>query len=489
MHDCIAIDWLQLHVNVPIRDFEKTESKYHIEKEKYGTRHFKSIFKIFDRPGGEEIAVLAAEPHHGGWDYRFGLLKLNNKMLYQKNLKQFAQNLLDDLKLEFVNVTRIDIALDFTTFANRLDPKTFIKNYLGQKYMKVGKTTVKTQGKTGNVKTNTKTKKYLVDRFKQVQETELERYEKQMEKIPDETLRVSLIEEFKMHQSLSLKEYSSHLFYNLHYAVDNEEVIKAQFENTSDISFEYLKFGTEKSPLSYTLYNKTKEQEDVKLKPWIQDHWRAWGWQEGTTVWRLEFSFKSSTKEFIEVDPDSGETGSQLGFHSMDILDHAQKIFDYHYKKYFSFVYNEGKSRKDRMKPVRLLTGITTNLVRIDLSEKREATKSDKVFTKKLMELNQELRGHDFELAIFGNELLTYQVGIRGLHTWFAAKFPDVHLSEKQQQHIYEDNQTIVAQEVNIKNIFSVKLRPWESNKSWLYDKTVYRTHNPFLLNKNSNRL
>lgn len=345
MNATISVDWLQMHVKVPYINYETIgHTKYQVEKQPYQTRHFKRIYTILQ--GGEEVATLVSEPHSSIMQFDSGLLKINNKFLYQADLMEWVKQLLKDLELEFRSISRIDLAVDFQKFARGLRPEQFIRNFMNDKYLKVGKA----KGRASFV-TTAKGKDY-----------------------------------------------------------------------------ETLKFGSEQSDITYYLYNKSKEMREVKLKPWIEDNWYANGWDGKTDVWRLEFSLKSNTKAV--VDPDTGQ--EIFSFKDIDVMTRIQEVYNYNFTKYFSFVHTEKKCRKDRMKPVLLFSGRKYECVKINLSDKKDSTRSSKVFAKALMTVNQELRGHDFELAIFGSEYLSWYIQERNLQKWASQKLQGFEMNEKQ---------------------------------------------------------
>lgn len=372
MKNCISVDWLTLHVQVPHKQFEKTETKYKIVRDKSQTRHFKSIFYIYDK-NGAEMATLACEPHSDILQHDSGLLKLNNRVDYQKDLLPFVKQFLKDLKLNFRSISRIDIALDFLKFKNNLNPRNFIKNYISGKYIKNGK---------------------------------------------------------------------------------GRGRIEFKYGNSKSLQYQTLKFGSETSDVTYYLYNKVEEMEAKELKPWIVDNWRANGWDGKQHVWRLEFSLKPTTKtihDFIpdDKDPDGGVLKEVFSFKDIESIDKLQDIYNSHFKKYFTFVHNEKKLRKDRCKPVVLFAGkIQTSSVRISVSDKKIADRTDKIFTRKLMEFNSEMRGFDMQLSVTTNELLSCFVLGRGLKTWAEDKLKYT-VTEKQEIAYQQRNFALIQNSKN----------------------------------------
>lgn len=341
MKPILSVDWLQLHVKMPCRDFEKFNSTYFIEKQDYQTRHFKSVYIIKTHKDGEQIATMQGEPHSHILSFDSGLIKLDNKYLYQKELSAFVKDLLKKLGLEFRSISRLDIAMDFLKFKNGLNPENFIKKFVSGEFIKDGKTKGKVTFLNSNIK--------------------------------------------------------------------------------KGLIFETLKFGSETSDITYYLYNKTKELSDVKMKGWITDNWKANGWDGKETVWRLEFSLKPNTKGMIDA-----ETGEQLmSFKDINTIENLERIYKYHFERFFLFRKNEHKIRKDRCAKIDLLDlKINFSGVMIELSDKIEALRSDKVFAKKLMKVNQEMRGHDFDFAIYTKDILQYFISTHGIDEWADRKIP-----------------------------------------------------------------
>lgn len=194
--------------------------------------------------------------------------------------------------------------------------------------------------------------------------------------------------------------------------------------------YETLSFGLASSDVSYTLYNKTLEMAQKSHKGWIADHWRSKGWNGTTTVWRLEFKLKCDTRGIVL------DTGEILDFKSLSMLDKQIPLYKHCFSKYFNFVYTEktkkgNYKKQSRCMPVVLFKALHMEPVTIDLSNKKDAGRSSKIFAKNLLKLNAELRGQDWDMAIMGNEIMTWIIKTRDLDAWAKKKFPDIQLSER----------------------------------------------------------
>ena len=341
MQACITLDWLQLYCDTPPLYDKGVRGDYEYKKEEYQTRHFKCIHTVTYK--GEECAVIASQPHSYILNGTMCLLKFTNKFLYQVDLYLFVTDFISSFDMEFRSISRLDIALDFTTFKNGLYPENLIKNFLSAKYIKSGKS----KG-------------------------------------------------------------------------------KVQFEQGDKLSYSYLKFGSETSTTSYYLYNKTKELNEVKMKPYIVEHWRSNGYDGETTVWRLEFSVKNDGKDFLEQN--SAEVFSLKDLQIIQ-LHRYPHLFWLLVEKYFRFYHNKNKAVKSRNVPVKLFDAQDYSTIKINLSDKVDSNRSDKIFVKKLLKLNQELRGQDFNLSLYGNDLLSYLICNRDLLKWASKKLDFSELS------------------------------------------------------------
>ncbi len=185
----------------------------------------------------------------------------------------------------------------------------------------------------------------------------------------------------------------------------------------------YLAFGSKLSDINYYLYNKTKEMENVKYKPWINEKWIEQKLDKSEDIWRLEFSLKANKNTLVNL-----ETGELINLNSLEVINHEilNSLYCALIDKYFQFVKNDGKSRKDRMKPVRLLNTSSKSHTILKISDKKESTRSDKIFIKKMYQYNQELRGSDFFGAIESKANLKKFIESRNLESWVARKHPNI---------------------------------------------------------------
>lgn len=176
-----------------------------------------------------------------------------------------------------------------------------------------------------------------------------------------------------------------------------------------------LKFGSNLSEVTAYIYNKTLEMETMKWKPWIYMAWKKGGLDVERPVWRLEFSMKSGGALVI-----SRDTGEVDLFLSLDLIEWKcmHDSFFVLYQKYFQFVWNDGQVRRDRMRKLKLFVYIPWNQVLVKADGMTDADRSKKIFIKKLHELNNELRGRDFFMSIYGDQLKEVIIQDAHLQTW-----------------------------------------------------------------------
>lgn len=133
---CITADWLQIHCHLaPFGCHFFTSKEYQVERIGQ-SKVFENIYSIKKKSTGEIIGNFAKDANEKILPPGHGILKIDNKLLYQENVKEEIKNALDSLGLVFDNITRLDLAIDFETFKNGLHPQNFIKKYLNGQYLK-----------------------------------------------------------------------------------------------------------------------------------------------------------------------------------------------------------------------------------------------------------------------------------------------------------------------------------------------------------------
>lgn len=184
-----------------------------------------------------------------------------------------------------------------------------------------------------------------------------------------------------------------------------------------DLFFNSLKFGSNLSDISIYLYNKTLEMNNGKWKPWIVAKWLLAGFPPDIDTWRLEVSIKDANKLIINKD-----TAEFSIINTLEVLkpSFAQLTYGSLREKYFSFVVKDSQAKKNRMKPVKLFSNSFANYKVVEGDKMLDASRSDKIFIKKLEDVNCELRGLSFHLNSNIDMLKNEMIELTGLREWAA---------------------------------------------------------------------
>src|SRR5574337_1189934 len=133
----ISCDWLQIHVKAKQNLISKENALYYFKRSGQ-SKVFRTIYKIINSVTGNSVAYYCTDANEYIMPKDHGVLKFENSQLYiHEDLKIFVEDFLKRLELEFLGVTRFDIAFDFEMFYNYYYPEKFIKDYLYEKLSKV----------------------------------------------------------------------------------------------------------------------------------------------------------------------------------------------------------------------------------------------------------------------------------------------------------------------------------------------------------------
>lgn len=349
MQKIINIDWVSMRVVLPLLAFDQIEShRYRINKAEHGTQQFRDLYHIIDARTNEEVASLASNARAEMFmPPEQGILKLENKYLYQVDLLTFIKNLLAYTGLSFMNYVRLDFACDFLTFKN-FTPDEFITGFAEARYLKMKRT------------------------------------------------------------SCSL--------FGLSPTIDDDGNLQKNRET--------LSFGKYNSKVTYKLYNKTAEMAAKKHKQWIADAWAQAGWDGSQKVWRLEFQY-SNDRLGYRISEDE-----LMFFSDINIIEKWREMWLYGMQHLFTFAHAErtkgGKWKKQsRCKPVEFFDDDNFQTAKFKPDSKKLSGRRQKILSKNLETLYQDLRGNHEHLALAGNMMLTYIISVYGLEQWQAKKLPD----------------------------------------------------------------
>lgn len=156
-----------------------------------------------------------------------------------------------------------------------------------------------------------------------------------------------------------------------------------------DGTLNYIAFGSVRSDRRGYIYDKTKELEEVKDKPWIREMWEMNGLKNDKKnhVWRSEISIKCSGKDLLNLD-----TGVLFPLHVkyLDTYENVKKIFHYYAAKVFDFRINEGQKNRRHFSRLGLFdSSVDITCLPKRVSNKCDSGRSEKVCKNKLMQLSR----------------------------------------------------------------------------------------------------
>jgi hypothetical protein len=140
----ISLDWLQFYVDTT--DFH-AENHAFCKVLEYQTRHYSEVVEIYHKD--EHFATLAHKPNSSILKKNTGLLKIQNKFLYDTNVSGISKFILCCIGVKYLSISRLDICCDFQTFVHNYKPINFISDFITQKNFKIGQAKYKLHGEQG----------------------------------------------------------------------------------------------------------------------------------------------------------------------------------------------------------------------------------------------------------------------------------------------------------------------------------------------------
>lgn len=311
MHNLISLDWLTVNF-VKGLDFEARISQvpqgFELQRREYGTRHFKDVYTVKFR--GVVLGTLVCNPFSSVINPNLVQFKVDNALFYRQiNGKIGGYYALQTVMVGLDLMYKSISRLDICVDVEEFDLRGFI-----------------------------------------------------------EDLRACRI---KMKGSRKMQEFYSLVYPKQHSrGGDPPQQDKAGF--VPQLVYEGVKFGTAISDYSFKIYDKTKEIAEESYKWYIEDFWRANGWNGATKIFRHEFS--------IQNVPDMvGVSGLQVTGFSVFDSEIASEVFALYLSK-IQCVRNTGK-RHSREQLYDFIDVPKAAAILI----KKEARKGDNVKTAKVI--------------------------------------------------------------------------------------------------------
>lgn len=151
---CINIDWLEVYcLESQPRDAQYFASLgFDVQIRDYGTRLYKEMFTLLWH--GQPFIEVRRCPSSCGsaaasrfFDPRACHLRLCNRTCYFNDAGTIMAKFIEDHKYVFMNIAKVDLAMDFERFDSGDVPAKFLERYLKGRYSKVNQCTIAVHGK------------------------------------------------------------------------------------------------------------------------------------------------------------------------------------------------------------------------------------------------------------------------------------------------------------------------------------------------------
>ena len=150
---CCNLDWLEIHAMEPPGD--PHDANYFrrvgltVTERDYGTRVYREMFTVCDLRGNPFVEVRRA-PYSTGYGGIHAVeechLRLVNAACYYDDAAQRMQDFMDTYHYTFNRISRVDICLDFELFDEGDEPAKFLARYLRQVYSKINQGNITAHG-------------------------------------------------------------------------------------------------------------------------------------------------------------------------------------------------------------------------------------------------------------------------------------------------------------------------------------------------------
>lgn len=364
---CVSVDWLSvscrdqgfLHF-----DTELQPSGYRLVKLSHGSKVFSLLYDVYD-PDGQHVAELQAKPYNKAMDESSVILKATNCLLYQRDgIEQFFA-CITSLALYYKGINRIDLCCDQNEFYNGLLPTSLIKNYSTLKYLKLG---INHGYKHFDLRYHG-----IADKAEGL---------KAWSKMP------LVSQEARQKRAEAIKERNEELAKVGLPLLDTSEAHVLSEVQACDCD-DSITWGARGTAVQVQLYNKTKELQEVKLKHYIVDTWKAAGLEIGRDIYRVEIRIHGKGKGLINP-----ATGKEFELHLIDTLSQQgiEELFFAYADKHFKFFQNEGLVKIRKCTPVKLWHRLPPTIKPKQLKPKKNPTRFILIVANKLMREAGEIR-------------------------------------------------------------------------------------------------
>lgn len=143
------LDWLEVSVLEPVTQPHDPDyfrsCGFVVHEREYGTRVWRSMFTL-EGSDGYPFLEVRREPQSEIIAPNVAHLRFVNRMCYFPHAASIMQQFLDDHNYEFHHIARIDICYDFEKFDYGDDPKDFMQRFMMGKYSKINQANIHAHG-------------------------------------------------------------------------------------------------------------------------------------------------------------------------------------------------------------------------------------------------------------------------------------------------------------------------------------------------------
>lgn len=161
-------------------------------------------------------------------------------------------------------------------------------------------------------------------------------------------------------------------------------------------SFDSIRWGSRQNGVSVYMYNKTRELNEVKNKPYIRALWKTHELSTTLDVWRVEISITSQGLGLKNATDDMFHT---LFVDDLKDPDAPQRFFKVYAAKYFRFMRTDRQAKRKRdLKEVQLLCLDSDCPLRPqEITNKSDCGRMEKIISRRLGDMYMEIRDGEYK--------------------------------------------------------------------------------------------
>ena len=145
---CVNLDWLEVYCiersgGMSANDFR--QAGIQVNEREYGTRIYYSMFTLLDADANPllEVRRLPKNPLMPTGSCH---IRLVNATCYRDDAVQVLKEFLSRFNYTLINVSRVDICLDFILFDDNTRPRVFMQRYMRGKFSKLNQSNIHAHG-------------------------------------------------------------------------------------------------------------------------------------------------------------------------------------------------------------------------------------------------------------------------------------------------------------------------------------------------------